>query len=841
MGTPNETTPAAPAGEAAARGGAQTELPFGAPGAQEAPEAQEAQRAPVASEPEPESDPDLERITAEEEKVLRRVRRTVAERPPRRRVPIIDYDAELIALRDQVNEARLEDVPPLIEEMERLQQVAARRAKVRVGAVDRESPYFGRIVIEDSERRREVLIGKSTFLDGKTGISIVDWRDAPVSRIYYRYEEGDDYEEVFGGQEVEGEVITRRSFAIAGGEMRRIATPQGTFIRASDGVWRRAATSAARLEGGQGAAMRPEKHHRPGKLGTGYDDGRDDKHLSEIAALIDPRQFELITARDSGLVVIQGGAGSGKTTIGLHRLAYLAFQDRKRFRADRMLVIVFNDALARYISRVLPALGVPGVLVTTYERWAHRLRTQHLPNLPGPYDEDTPSAVVRLKKSPAILRIVDEWIAARAAEVDQKITDQANSLEGAGLALDRWRRTRGEPAGHRLDLLGRFLKDPKSEAHKIPLGSRHALERLAGELRRTSLDVVGAWADILTDEGLLRDGLARHGREEFSDAELRTASEWCARKCSRAIVYQEEMVARGGRQRRGRRDDDDESQEADDGYESDEFIALDREDDAILLRLVQKMRGALGRKRGALRYEHVFLDEAQDLSPVEMGVILDTVSAQKSVTMAGDLAQRLHLTNGFSDWKTLLGDLDLGHVAVEPLKLSYRSTHEIIDFANDVLGPLRNEEPGQAQRSGAPVELFRFAHAGDAVAFLGEAIRDLMATEPQTSVAVIARYPEQADVYFQGLQNAEVPNVRRIAEQDFPFEPGVDVTDARQVKGLEFDYVILLEVSAAAYPEEAAARHLLHIAATRAAHQLWVTTTGEPSLLIPEALRDRSY
>src|SRR6185295_6289926 len=69
------------------------------------------------------------------------------------------------------------------------------------------------------------------------------------------------------------------------------------------------------------------------------------KHLKEVTALIDARQFELITHADAGLVVIQGGAGSGKTTIGLHRLAYLAFRDPRRFRPDRMLVIVFNDAL----------------------------------------------------------------------------------------------------------------------------------------------------------------------------------------------------------------------------------------------------------------------------------------------------------------------------------------------------------------------------------------------------------------------------------------------------------------------------------------------------------------
>src|SRR5690606_7026381 len=116
---------------------------------------------------------------------------------------------ELLALRDQINEARLEDIPPLIEEMERLSEVAARRAKVTEGVVDPRSPYFGRLVLEEGDRKREVLIGRSTYLDSKTGIRIVDWRDAPVSRLYYRYEEGDEYDEEFGGREVTGEILTR--------------------------------------------------------------------------------------------------------------------------------------------------------------------------------------------------------------------------------------------------------------------------------------------------------------------------------------------------------------------------------------------------------------------------------------------------------------------------------------------------------------------------------------------------------------------------------------------------------------------------------------------------------
>ena len=222
-------------------------------------------------------------------------------------------------LRDQINEARLEDVPPLIEEMERLQQVAARRAKVTEGIVDAGSPYFGRLVLEEEERRREVLIGKSTFLDPKTGVRIVDWRDAPVSRIYYRYEEGDDYDENFGGRDVEGEVVTRRSLGVTDGVL---ATDRHAAGRVPDGAGPasgfKRTKGSSRLAGGQGAAMRAEGHHKPGRLGTGSDGlGREDKHLPEIAALIDPRQFDLITRPSSGLVVIQGGAGSGKTTIGL--------------------------------------------------------------------------------------------------------------------------------------------------------------------------------------------------------------------------------------------------------------------------------------------------------------------------------------------------------------------------------------------------------------------------------------------------------------------------------------------------------------------------------------------
>jgi len=224
-----------------------------------------------------------------------------------------------------------------------------------------------------------------------------------------------------------------------------------------------------------------------------------------------------------------------------------------------------------------------------------------------------------------------------------------------------------------------------------------------------------------------------------------------------------------------------------------------------------------------------------------MAVVFGTVSRGQSITLAGDTAQRLHMDNGFSDWGQVLSQLGLSHVAVEPLELSYRSTAEILELAQHVLGPLKPERAPIATRRGAEVDLFQFGDMGDAVAYLGEVLRDLATTEPQASVAVVARYPEQADLFYDGLRRADVPFLRRIADQDFPFRPGVDVTDVRQVKGLEFDYVVLVEVSESAYPEDEESRHLLHIGITRAAHQLWLLSSGRASRLLPDSLLGRSH
>jgi DNA helicase-2/ATP-dependent DNA helicase PcrA len=241
----------------------------------------------------------------------------------------------------------------------------------------------------------------------------------------------------------------------------------------------------------------------------------------------------------------------------------------------------------------------------------------------------------------------------------------------------------------------------------------------------------------------------------------------------------------------------------------------------------------------ALRFAHIFVDEVQDASPIELRILLELTGAERSITLAGDVAQRMldeGDDRGEFDWNELLDDLGASHTRLDPLRVSYRSTAEITRFARAVLGPLAHETVPETTREGPPVELFQFASVGESVAWLAEALKQLALEEPDANVAVVSRFPQQADVYFDGLARAEVASVRRVAKQDFAWEPGVDVTDVRQTKGLEFDEVILIETAASSYPVTPAARHALYVGATRASHQLWCIASDTPSELVTAAL-----
>jgi DNA helicase-2/ATP-dependent DNA helicase PcrA len=809
--------------------------------------------------------PEQQKIVDDElgmaERVARRVAQSLAqqasEKQPHSRGRL---DGELMALRDEIAEARTEDAAALLALMMRTAGVAAVDLPRAQGSVDPQTPYFGHLRLDEGGRKRDVLIGRRGMIDREAGVVIVDWRNAPVSRIYYRYDEGDDYEEELGEQVREGTVLVRRTLTFQRGRLLRVRCPAGTFARrrtaqeqvadGADGVEEWVALTAGHrpeLRGGVGVAARaPQAARAAGRrLGLGDASERHDKHLPEITALIDGQQFDAMTQATAGLVILQGGAGSGKTTIALHRVAWLAYDDRDArargqppaFRPEHMLVVVAQRQLVRYIERLLPSLDVHGVKVMAWFDWAKAAVARVLGRSMRRVVDDVAADVGRTKKHPAMLAAVQAQVARRCAEVDVALAAAVTGRPGGdgddGL-LRRWHASTAIPIVPRLRaFLQGALSDPG-----VPQDTRERARRAVQRVLDKVVDIVSEWEELVTDEGLLR--LTLHGPHGTDEPAV-------AATLAHARRQVEELPDPGDIDDLHKRPVDDEGPDPDDPQQ-----AFDAHDLPLLLAMQLARHGTLvDANGGTIRHDHVVVDEAQDLSAVELLPLVAVAGERQSVTLAGDIVQKVVFDNGYDTWdeleEQLLPSLARRAVAVEPFSLSYRSTAEVVAFARQVLGPLAPAVAPQAVRSGAPVEVFSFVDTGEEVAFLADNLRALMAREPQASCAVLLRYPERARFFYDRLAEAEVPRLRLVlpgahsadgdvADDEFSFAPGVDVTTVGKVKGLEYDYVILVEVTEAMYPDQVAARHLLHIGATRAAHQLWLTTSMEsPSSLL---LRD---
>jgi DNA helicase-2/ATP-dependent DNA helicase PcrA len=691
-------------------------------------------------------------IVAEELRLLEDVLRALAEEPARDDAAEASLTQELERVRGLLlSGEEQKDRLALLEQWDRgsalLRQLQASRMAPRV---DRGSPYFAHLRLREGDRERDVCLGKATCI--RRGVRIVDWRNAPISKLFYRYQQGETYEEEVAGRWLSGEIAARRTVSIRAASLERVDAPEGSWARppGSDLCdperWQPLAGRRARLAGGEGQALRAYRAGASAGRRLGTDPGgttqRADKHLPEIAGLLDPAQFELIAKPGPGCLLVRGGAGSGKTTVALHRIAYLAYAD-PRIDSPETVVLTLSPALRDYVSHVLPSLGVGRVRVETFPDWAGRQRRRLFPRLPAATRIDTPDFVRRLKLHPAIGRALEAQV----------------------------RRVAGPPS---------------------------------------AAQAFDDYASLLSDRALLAGELD----PPHSEADLRAAVDWCRAR-------QEELVAFLAGE--------------------DEVPAeLDPEDDALLLRAWQLRVGPLplaDPRPGAelLRYRHVAIDEAQDWAAIELRVVADCLRPPASLTLAGDGHQRIGAASGDVAWEQLAAGLDLpAAVTVETLRTTYRSTVEIMRFARSVLGPLWDEATAsEAVRSGPPVEIFAFTDPGGCVVFLADALHRLVREEPLASVAVLAPGPEAALLYHEGLERSEVPRLRRVEEGRFSFAPGVEVAEIEQAKGLEFDYVVLVDVSAASLPDGARSRRLLHVGATRAIHQLWVTHAGRASPLLP--------
>jgi DNA helicase-2/ATP-dependent DNA helicase PcrA len=404
----------------------------------------------------------------------------------------------------------------------------------------------------------------------------------------------------------------------------------------------------------------------------------------------------------------------------------------------------------------------------TFSRWAASQARRALPGLPRRESEQDSWLVARLKRDPAVRVALEELGRRRPGRID----DDVDEAPGPSRALVR-----------RGDLQHLF-------------GDRLLLEAIA----RAS----GAITSRMIEEVL------EHTRVQFS----RTAEdEWSH------VTDRERLVALDRRA-------------LDEGTAASDSGTIDAEDYAVLFELDRLRAESLGRPPSAPRlYDAIALDEAQELAPLELALIRRSLAPNGTLVVAGDVDQQTDATTEFAGWRPAMRELGCVDHAVVELDVGYRCPAGIGALARRIRSsPSAAETPPRAARPGVDPSLLRFASERELTGWLGRAIAALQRRDPSASLAIVCRLPSTAQRVAAALRSA-IP-VRLVFDGRFLSRGPAQVTVVDEVKGLEFDFVLVPDATMGHYPDNAAARRALYVAATRARHQLLFAAAGTPTPLL---------
>ncbi|AKT36832.1 ATP-binding domain-containing protein [Chondromyces crocatus] len=704
--------------------------------------------------------------------------------------------AARITLRDDYATAGEEDRPALLAQ---LHEVAAREDRRREEPLtEHDAPYFAHMRVRVGTRSRDVLLGARPLLDTTAGVSLIDYRRAPLAEVFFTCLPGDDYEIDVDGRTVEGVLERRHLVSFERNVLTAVSVPGGTLRRGNAG-WRfEPGTLIPTLSRAAGQALAAE-------LPTRVEGG------PRLASLLDDTQRALLRRDPREPLLVLGAAGCGKTTVALHRVAAIVREQPDRFDPASLLVIVPEEGLLHLARRMLADLGMEQVAVRTFDGWIRGEARRLFPRLPGE-SEEAPFGVRRVKRHPALTLAIDAFLDATAREIGARLD---RLLVGRG-AIDAAITRRTEP------ILDDRLRLAEQElVPETPPTRRRLLEQAFREERKKLTRVRGDLRKLVGDRALL-DHAARVAPDDLPPLVLSQVTDHTRRQLDESS---EVRYAHVDADRRATLD----GRSLDEGTPDALAGTVDVEDYALLLELLYRKTGRTETRAGELsRYTHLVLDEAQEFAPIELRV-LGRALAGGSATVAGDAAQRIDQTSHFASWDAVVGALGIDATPTH-LETSYRCPRPIVEVSHAVLGEDAPKTLPRVTREGPPVLLTRVPSEGHAAVALTEALRDLVHREPRAAIAVIAHDATTARAAHEVL--ARVLSARLVLDGDFAFAPGIEVTEIGQVKGLEFDVVVVPDADAASYPDTNTHRRMLHVALTRASHQAWLIAPGAPSPIL---------
>ena len=618
----------------------------------------------------------------------------------------------------------------------------------------RHKPYFGRIDFRD----QKIPYAESYYV-GRVGISrngsepvVIDWR-APIASVYYENTTGRCRYTVKNEGTCEIDLKRKRTYEI--GDDHLIDFFDSDVV-AND------------------------------ELLTKYLAKNKSAVLGEIISTIQKEQNAVIRRSPKMNLIVQGVAGSGKTTVAMHRISYILYNYEDDFRPEDFYIIGSNRILLNYITSVLPDLDVYGVSQMTMEQLFVRLL----------YEDWDPEIhhIRHIGKNEEAVRVKGsyEWF--------HDLEDFCRNLERMSIPEQEVTLENGVRIMRRSTVRNCLNDNPLvSMQGKINMLNAILLSRLENEI---------TGKDIAYPPALQKELYKKYRRYFGGDV-------W---KGSVYQVYSDFLKSQESKGKAVPFPDHD----------------FDLYDLASLAYIYKRIKETDGIREAS----HVIIDEAQDFGMAAYGALYYCLRGC-TYTIMGDVSQNIHYGYGLNDWEDLKSLILKGVPGgFGVLKKSYRNTVEISEFATGILRhgsfPVYPVDP--VRRHGSPVRIAQCRNDEDLIRESINTIHKWQA-EGRETIAVICRDEEEASA-VSALLSKEL-DLADTDPETAEFTEGIMVLPVEYTKGLEFDAVLLYHPSAEGYPDNDAYVKLLYVAATRALHELAVVHTGDLTDLIASPAPDR--
>lgn len=627
--------------------------------------------------------------------------------------------------------------------------------------------YFARIDFDDGEEVLPVYIGIASLQQGDD-FYVYDWR-APISSMFYNSEVGESSYTISTGEKITGKITLKRQYKISGGEIKEIFD---TNMQIIDNVLKQILSSNA------------------------------SNKMKNIVNTIQKEQNEIIRKNDVDILIVQGPAGSGKTSIAMHKIAYLLYSERDKINNSNVMILSPNEIFNNYISDVLPDIGEDNVAQATFLEFAKAYITEF--NISSVIEDAYETIYggektakyneIKLKYDPIYTKIIDEFI-------------KTNKIDLLGL----------EPIMiNDEEVMG--LKEMEKIANSIPFGAESLYTTGKKIVERIFLS-----ASLKTQKQLTLEKLKKQALENLIKIKIKIAPLYKKLYSDKNAFI--EFVTNVFEKYDRNPNEYDLGSIFDLTSKSLEDDNLEFQDVTPFMYLKSRLIGISANKN--IRY--VLIDEAQDYSLIQYKII-SMLFKNSNITLLGDLNQSILPFNHYSNYDDILKILKSSkqNAITDQTELSktYRSTSEINEFAKKIIVSKNNYS--QIDRHGDEVKITK-QNSFNANEIIAEA---LALKKSYNTVAIICKNTKETLLYKQIINNSENLNkFRMVTKNDNVFvEDKIMIIPSYLSKGLEFDAVIVSNASSENYSKDE--RNLFYVTCTRALHKLEFFYTGMLTNLI---------